>query len=110
MLNHPAVYKNLAGPPYPYLPEHHSAKVEKLERETEMALSEFRAGKWASAVPVSIIRETDGESGEERVVGDFVVRRSDFFEVNDVGERESIKARNDTLEAGDPNIVWEIGC
>lgn len=30
--------------------------------------------------------------------------------VNDKTESESIKSRNDKLEAGDPDIVWEIGC
>lgn len=117
MLNHPAVYMNLAGPPFPYLQEHHDSKVEKIEVETEKALKElgeFKKGegerKWVSAVPFSVIREVDGESGEETVVGDLVVRRSDFLDVNDEKERVNIKSRNNTLDPGDPDIVWEIGC
>jgi hypothetical protein len=116
MLNHPAVYMNLAGPPFPYLQEHHDSKVKQMEVETEKALKEFRefkngegARKWASAVPFSVIRKAD-ESGEETVLGDFVFRRSDFLDVNDEKERETTKARNDSLEPGDPDIVWEVGC
>lgn len=117
MLNHPAVYMNLAGPPFPYLQEHHDSKVKKMEAETEKALKEFKEfvkeenrRKWVSAVPFNVIRELDKDSGEETVIGDLVFRRSDFLEINDDKEREIIKFRNDSLEPGDPDIVWEIGC
>lgn len=108
---------NLAGPPFPYLQEHHDSKVKAMEVETTKALKEFREfenvkkeKRWMGAVPFSVIRETDGESGRETVLGDFVFRRSDFLDVNDEKEREIIKSRNEALEAGDPDIVWEIGC
>jgi hypothetical protein len=114
MLNNPAVYMNLAGPPFPYLQEHHDSKVATMEAKTAKVLKELREfekeRKWASAAPFSVIREIDGESGEDRVLGDLVLRRSDFFDVDDERERETIKSRNDALEAGDPDIVWEIGC
>jgi hypothetical protein len=66
--------------------------------------------EWASAVPFTVIREVDENTGDETVLGDLVLRRSDFLDVIDEKERESIKSRNDSLEAGDPDIVWEIGC
>lgn len=117
MLNHPAVYMNLAGPPFPYLQKHHDSKIKELEVDTANALNFLRESKssegkakWASTVPFTVIREVDADTSDETVLGDLVLRRSNFLDVNDEKERESIKSRNDSLEAGNPDIVWEIGC
>lgn len=117
MLNHPAVYMNLAGPPFPYLQEHHDSKIKELEADIASVLKYLREfknsngnAKWASAVPFTVIREVDEDTGQQTVLGDLVLRRSDFLDINDEKERERMKSRNDNLEAGDSDIVWEIGC
>lgn len=129
MLNHPAVYMNLAGPPFPYLQTHHNSKVEQLEVDQRTAVKEFREfvkqrgkqRKWVGTVPFTVIRENTGvcegggdngerEEGQGTAIGDLVFRRSDFYDINDEKEREVTKARNDALEPGNPDIVWEIGC
>lgn len=117
MLNHPGVYMNLAGPPFPYLQEHHDSKIKELEADIVSVLKYLREfknsngnAKWASAVPFTVIREVDEDTGQQTVLGDLVLRRSDFLDINDEKERERMKSRNDNLEAGDSDIVWEIGC
>jgi hypothetical protein len=41
MLNHPDVYVNLAGPPFPYTQSHYDAHIKETLCVIEMALSEF---------------------------------------------------------------------
>ena len=120
MLNHPAVYMNLAGPPFPYTQEHRDAQFKQMSDEIETALAEFReveasrgkpnGKKWVGKAPFTVIREDDPQAGVDTVLGDFVFRRSGFFEVDNEEDKKRMKDQNDELEAGDPNIVWEVGC
>lgn len=115
MLNDPEVYMNLAGPPYPYTKEHHNEKLKKINLETEKSLSELRElqlkqRRWVAGSPFTVIREIDPQTLEETVVGDFVIRRSDFLFVNNAEDRARMKEWNDRLEAGDEGIIWEIEC
>lgn len=120
MLNHPDVYMNLAGPPFPYTQSHYDAHTKETSGGVDLALSEFReiegfrgdqnGKKWVSGVPFAIIREDDPQTETSTVLGDFIVGRSGFFEVKDEDDKKRMKDQNDRLETGDPNIVWEIGC
>jgi len=120
MLNDPAVYINLAGPPFPYTQAHYHARVEEMSGRIETALAEFReveasrgdpnGKKWISGVPFTVIREINPQTGESTVLGDCHVTRNDFFEVEDEEERKRKTGQNNRLEVGDPNIVWEAAC
>ena len=120
MLNDPAVYMNLAGPPFPYTQAHFDAQFKKTSGEIEIVLAEFReveasrgepnSRKFVGGIPFTVIREIDPQTGENTFIGDFYIRRNGFVEIENEEDRKRMKDQNDGLEAGDPNIVWETGC
>lgn len=82
MLNHPAVYINLAGPPFPYTQAHYDARFKKSLREVEMTEAEFREAeifrvepngrKWVGGVPlteISVSRGADSLSLKTKRIG-----------------------------------------
>jgi hypothetical protein len=120
MLNDPAVYMNLAGPPFPYTQAHFDARFQETSSEIEIALAEFRdieasrgelnGRKWVNGIPFSVIRKINPQTGKDTLIGDFYIRRNGFIEIENEEDRKRMKDKNDGLEAGDPNIVWETGC
>ncbi|EXJ71447.1 uncharacterized protein A1O5_05255 [Cladophialophora psammophila CBS 110553] len=132
-LNDPKVYMNLNGPPYPYTERDRDEWYTKVSREWKQNCAELNAirereqaspsageigtpsdwsqrpwlgGHWTS--PIRHIEES--ETGIiEKFIGDIGVERESFLYIVDAEEKERRKAENDKLEAGDPNISWEIG-
>jgi len=96
-MNHPAVYMNLNGPPFPYTQQNWEEWFQIIDKESNAALAEWKETqsangkegerKWMSAAPVSTIREVDVQTGEERFVGNISIRRRGFLTVKDLEER-----------------------
>lgn len=81
-------------------------------REVQAARKQGSNGdkRWVSASPFTAIREVDEKTGEQRFIGEINIKRQAFRFVSDNEERNAMKNKNDSLETGDPNIVWEMGC
>jgi len=126
VLNDPRVYMNLAGPPFPYAKKDWDERFPMIEKATSDALTEWREvaksrnemgdgnqleKRWMSrGLPVSAIRDVDPVTGEQKFVGDIGVRRREFMILEDQEERKRLIQENEALEAGDPEIAWEMGC
>jgi len=132
-LNDPRVYMNLNGPPYPYTEDDYlgwyrvieeaartnSEEMQTIERWWQIAQeAEQNPGgcrrKWmGKSWWVSAIREMTSEmseSGEEtKFLGEITVRRSSFLFILDEAERQKKIDENNSLEAGDHKILWEVG-
>ncbi|KIX95349.1 uncharacterized protein Z520_08866 [Fonsecaea multimorphosa CBS 102226] len=133
-LNHPKVYMNLNGPPYPYTAKDWTEWYAKSSSDSKENLSELIAirkseqsspsttGKFATAGDgsqrswlgrhwTSTIRhfEDSDASTNANFIGEIGVERESFLYIVDEEERNRRKEANDKLQAGDPNITWEIG-
>ncbi|KAK5455197.1 hypothetical protein LTS15_005917 [Exophiala xenobiotica] len=132
-LNDPRVYMNLNGPPYPYTDEDYLGWYEVIEEAARTSSEEMQTIKRSSNIAsdteqnaggcqrkwmgrswwVSAIRELRSErseSGEEmKFLGETTVRRSNFLYITDEAERHNKVDENNSLEAGDPKILWEVG-
>lgn len=87
---------------------------ENTKRETDLTSRETgerrRRRNWISGLPFTAIRETDPITGHAQFIGDFKFHRSEFLEVLDEEERKVSKEKNDGLEAGHEDLVWDVGC
>lgn len=129
-LNDPRVYMNLFGPPYPYTQadwqEWYSSNSaasneawEELEstrewlKTTSNPSEDWKEKKWVGRRQWnSTIRHVteSADDRDEKFIGDVSIARSGFLHVLDPQEREKQKTENEEREAGDPAIVWEVGC
>lgn len=117
-MNHPSVYKNLSGPPYPYTEADFTAWFKIVSEKEKKSFDEYLAvetarknggagPKWVGTGQFgSVIR--DEETGE--MIGDIQIRRKWSSTVVDMEEKERLKKANAELEAGSPEIQWEMGC
>ncbi|KAF2501952.1 hypothetical protein BU16DRAFT_426007, partial [Lophium mytilinum] len=132
MHNDPAIYMNLYSPPFPFTQESFEdfypimsgttqkaweeyLEVVKWREERDRAVAERKevegSEKWVSAgLPVTCIRVAkEVVTGEEKMLGDFTIKRRRFAKIQDPEARAKRKAENDALPAGDPAIEWELG-
>lgn len=113
--NDPRVYMYLSGPPFPYTQESWDEWWPILSKVAAEALAEFKEvqdgkRKWVGAgSPVMAIREMKGD-GISEFIGDIAIRKREFLVIKDETERKRARDENEGLEAGDPQIQWEIGC
>ncbi|KAJ9607653.1 hypothetical protein H2200_007731 [Cladophialophora chaetospira] len=122
-LNHPAVYMNLNGPPYPYsakdwdawfwmvseLWKYNLADLQEINNQDQsvVAAQDWSKRKWLGRqMWHSTIRDM-GNGG--KFIGDITVPRETFMYIRDEEERKRRKEENVKLEPGDPRIVWMIG-
>jgi hypothetical protein len=121
MLSDPRVYMNLAGPPYPYAQKEWDEWFPIIEKGSHDALLEWREAeksrkdggygkRWVKGAPVIAIRDVDPVTREQKLIGIIGVARMDFMikAANDENKRK--QEVNEALDAGDPEIVWELGC
>jgi hypothetical protein len=117
---------NLAGPPFPYTRKDWDEWFPMIEKATSDALVEWREvdksrkenergsgeeKRWlGEGLPVSSIREVDPVTGEQKFIGDIGIRRREFMILGDEEEKKRLVEENNALEAGNPNIAWEMGC
>jgi hypothetical protein len=83
----------------------------RVKEETDAAALELQStpdGPF-SGCPVRHIREVQ-EDGSEVFIGDVGLSRSSFTDVLDAEERSRLVAENNARAAGDPDIVWHVGC
>jgi hypothetical protein len=115
ILNDPRVYTNLLGPPFPYTQKSWDEWwliSSKVSDDSITELQEIQQGKrkWVGAgSPITVIRKMNSD-GTGVFIGNIGIRRREFFSIQNEVERKRAKDENDALEAGDPRIVWEIGC
>ncbi|KAH7103338.1 acyl-CoA N-acyltransferase [Auriculariales sp. MPI-PUGE-AT-0066] len=122
-LNDLRVARPLGGSPFPFAEADAQGWIARRRADTGATIAELyeaaaaARGKtvvWARALPLCVVRDTSVGAGttiqEGRFIGTISFRRHDF----DVGrldetEREQLEVENEAKEAGDPNIVWELG-
>ncbi|KAJ5087132.1 acetyltransferase GNAT family [Penicillium angulare] len=126
ILNHPAVYMCLEGPPYPHLQEHAESwcngKRDEMQEVVESLVCEFqepsRNGEKArifDKCPFTCIREvteesSDGDPLTDVFIGDIGLVRYSFYEFRSGSdERQAARDRNNAIPGGDENIVWQFG-
>ncbi|ETI21822.1 hypothetical protein G647_05891 [Cladophialophora carrionii CBS 160.54] len=121
-LNHPKVYMNLNGPPYPYTDKdwaewyatiggassHNLAELKAIQgqRPSGLASQDWSKNRWlGQRLWTSTIRDVvDG-----RFIGTIAVQRETFMYILDAKERQRRTDENDNFEPGDPRIIWMIG-
>ena len=109
ILNDPRVYKNLPGPPFPYHLHHAEEWLRTIKERSDKVLEDLRAGKTVvDGCPVQHIREVQSD-GTDLFLGDLLVRRNDWIEVEDKELREKMTKENSERPVGDPSIVWTLG-
>ncbi|OAP61051.1 hypothetical protein AYL99_06055 [Fonsecaea erecta] len=133
-LNHPKVYMNLNGPPYPYTEKDRTEWYARISNEWKQNWSELAAirkhEQSSSSITGNIATPADGsqrpwlgrhwtstirhfeesDTGTNgKFIGEIGVERECFLYILDEEERNRRKEENDKLQAGDPNITWEIG-
>jgi RimJ/RimL family protein N-acetyltransferase len=105
-LNNPLVYQNISGPPFPFLREHAEEwNTNELARSLELLNALGRGEKYVDGCPVRAIREVQ-EDGSQILIGDIQVGR----EANEAPWLTEDEKNNDSKPAGDPTIVWSLGC
>lgn len=116
-MNDPRVYNGLRSPPWPFTLDHGTVRVAKtvsnwnrqLKRLEEVAAQ----GESASLVtfefcPVRCVRDATTE--KQPLLGDIHLGRAVFeWEVDDEKRKRLVDA-NEALPAGNPAIVYTIGC
>ncbi|OQV04342.1 Acetyltransferase GNAT domain-containing protein [Cladophialophora immunda] len=124
-LNHPKVYMNLNGPPYPYTEQDRQewyAKISSnwkqnwselvtIRKREQSTPADYSQRSWLGRHWTSTIRhfeESDTDS-YGKFIGEIGVERESFLYILDEEQRNRRKEENDKLQAGDPNITWEIG-
>lgn len=110
MMNDPAVYPNLIGPPYPYLLKHGQSFVRYYQGECNKVIAAWKEGNFCAqdTVPFSIIRKVD-DTKPYAFVGEIALGRSHFDELVDKEEKERLSDLNSRRQPGDPEIVWGMG-
>ncbi|KIW13411.1 hypothetical protein PV08_08599 [Exophiala spinifera] len=126
-LNDRRVYMNLTSPPYPYTLDdwrlwfkdisdvagHNAEKLQQITNHPGPVSGDAARAKqiWSGWVGwFSSIREIlSDEDKTDRYLGEITVGRSRFLFIPDEAERAKTRHGNDSLAAGDPNIVWEVG-
>ncbi|KIX08067.1 uncharacterized protein Z518_02722 [Rhinocladiella mackenziei CBS 650.93] len=124
-LNDPRVYTKLNGPPYPYQEKDWEEWYPTISNASASALEDFKVAqeertRYGSATkgvgrtmwPFSIrqVTQPNNSGGEEqRWIGEISIQRGSFLYIVEEDEREKRKEQNDSLEPGDPRIIWEIG-
>jgi len=109
ILNDPRVYKNLLGPPFPYLPQHAEEWLRTTKDKSDKILEDLREGRTVvDGCPVQHIREVRSD-GTDLFLGDLSVRRNDWLELEDEELREKMMKVNSERPVGDPSIVWTLG-
>ncbi|KAG8892634.1 hypothetical protein FRB99_002561 [Tulasnella sp. 403] len=99
----------LVGPPFPYTKEHGVQWLTARKAECEQAVQDMEDGnQFVSNCPVRIIRERQ-DNGTDTLLGDIMICRSVFREVEDEEERERKVKENAEREVGDPDIVYSFG-
>jgi len=115
-LNHPAIYPNLVGPPYPY--ERTDGEL-WLAKQQERSAPDWRYftgdesapiqdGKIFDYTPLWVIREVQSD-GSQTFVGVADIVRSSFMDEADEQRKEELTKENDAKPLGDPSIVYMIG-
>ncbi|ESZ98113.1 hypothetical protein SBOR_1492 [Sclerotinia borealis F-4128] len=121
--NHPSIYLNLTGPPFPYTQESFDSFFkEVLDKNVQIAVAELRDAKlseengngkrWVGAIPFPSIREVvvNGKGEREEVfIGQTEIRRRGYMTVLGEDERQRLVKGNEGRKIGDPEIEWEIG-
>ena len=108
ILNDPRVIKFLLGLPFPYLSHHAEEWLGTMKSKSAKILEDLREGKTVvDGCPVQYVREVQPD-GTELLLGDVTATRYVYWSEGDLRE----KMIKDNLEkpAGDPSIVWMIGC
>ncbi|KZT62654.1 hypothetical protein CALCODRAFT_408409, partial [Calocera cornea HHB12733] len=116
ILNHPAVYPNLIGPPYPYLEEHAAEwatqQVEMFEPDHQYFTGDesapIREGKIFDYSPIMVIREVQTD-GSQILLGVADITKAAFTGEPDAERREERVRANEQKSLGDPSIIWAIG-
>ncbi|KAF2817809.1 uncharacterized protein BDZ99DRAFT_373962 [Mytilinidion resinicola] len=118
MHNDPAIYMTLFSPPFPFTQRSFDDFYPIMSGTTQKAWEEYQEGKavegrekWVSAgLPVTCIRVAKGEpTGEEKMLGDFTIKKRRYVSIKDLEARAERKGENDGWPAGDPRIEWELG-
>jgi hypothetical protein len=129
-LNHPSVYMNLNGPPYPYThqdwEQRHAdissaadqniadLQVIGAEAESGEISRDWTQRKWLGSRRITMtIREIVDENApyiEGNFIGELGVQREAFMHLGNSDEAREKRAANDKLEVGDPHIQWMVGC
>ncbi|KAJ8066073.1 hypothetical protein OCU04_005165 [Sclerotinia nivalis] len=121
--NHPSVYLNLTGPPFPYVQESFDIFfAEVLDKNVRIAVAELwdareaekngEGKRWVGAIPFPSIREVvidERGKRKELFIGQVEIRRRGFVTVLDEKEKERLVKENLERKTGDPGIEWEIG-
>ena len=123
ILQHPSVYLNLIGPPFPYEEKHAVEFITSTlvwvepELERMKVAREANGGKElpvdyiARVCPMKSIREVR-DDGTEVFIGDVTLDRSGFDDlvvVPDDPERKARTEENEAKDAGDETIEWTFG-
>ncbi|KZO96337.1 acyl-CoA N-acyltransferase [Calocera viscosa TUFC12733] len=116
ILNHPAVYPNLLGPPYPYTKEDAedwaSQQVKQFEPDRQYFTGDegapVKEGKLFDYAPMPVIREVQPD-GSQIFLGVSDIVRSNHFGVTDKQRKEELTKENEAKPLGDPSIMWMIG-
>lgn len=126
-LNHPAVYPNLVGPPYPYLSEH-ADRFLREEWAASMQLfpllgygyggvdgtvpekeSGGKRNKLVGGCPFICIRMIQKEAEiKDILIGTLRISRWRFSDLPSTEAKEA-QEENNLLNVGDERIIWEIG-
>ncbi|QSZ37580.1 hypothetical protein DSL72_008678 [Monilinia vaccinii-corymbosi] len=121
--NHPSIYLNLTGPPFPYTQESFDSFFhDVLDKNARIAAAELWDAKvaeedghgrrWVEAIPFPSIREVvvNGEGASEEIfIGLVEFRRRGYVTILEDEERERLIGINRERKTGDPKIEWEIG-
>ncbi|KAF8167485.1 hypothetical protein B0H34DRAFT_18902 [Crassisporium funariophilum] len=118
-MNDPLVHEKLAGPPFPYTLDDSVKWLEGTKAATDRVLQELEdAGedaelKIVGECPVRTIRQVM-EDGTDMLIGDLGLMRCRHGELMNFGtvdweNKEKLQNENDTIEVGNPNIIWSMG-
>lgn len=116
-MNDPRVYNGLRSPPWPFTLDHGTVRVARTVNVWDGQLKQLgkiaAQGESASLVafefcPVRCVRDATAE--KQPLLGDFHFGRTVFDWELDEEKRKRLADANETLPAGDPAIIYTIGC
>jgi len=119
ILNDPPVHEWLMGPPYPYTLEHGNEFIGLIRSQVEETLKELENVKDDSTLkivkrcPVSFLREVN-EDGTDVFIGSITITTAVHGELMgpdgvDWENKKKREEENNSLEVGDPRIIWCFG-
>jgi len=116
ILNHPAVYPNLVGPPYPYKKEDGEWWVDEQLKQfapnrqyfTGDETAPIKDGRIFDYSPTPVIREVQAD-GSQVFLGVAEIVRSSFMSEADEQRKAELIKENDAKTVGDPSIIYMIG-